>query len=71
MKEETFNDLIMFLDTVTTDTRQFTACESTSKLEQTKALFVELTPEERMEVLGDYCKKCGNSDDDGCLCYID
>lgn len=37
---------------------------------QVKELFAELTDDQRMEVMGDYCKHCG-CDDNGCQCWND
>ena len=37
---------------------------------QVKELFAKLTDDERLEVMGDYCKYCG-CDDSGCQCWND
>ena len=39
-------------------------------IESIKELFAKLTNDERMEVMGDYCKHCGR-DDSGCQCWND
>lgn len=43
---------------------------SGSLLLQAKELFAKLTDDERMEVMGDYCKHCG-CNDSGCQCWND
>ena len=61
------DERIMFISDMSTDETS----NNLSDVEQAKEIFLKLTDEQRMEVLSDYCKFCGDEGPMGCHCMRD